>query len=514
MTKKEEMPIKDTFLEYEHKELLNSKIGDIFDFENTLPTAVRISDNVIDCINVLKDDEHCHEGVLVKSRDKHVGIITGRELTAALLSMGMKKFTESPVGNHFSANYNPLTEETTLLDFIQKIQRSKRGFGLVAKNKQLIGKLSIRDIVSLYMKMDSSATLADFPLHQMISVSPTTTIKESLLLMMKHQIRKIFLEDKLRPFISERNILELVAKCASTNDYDTLDKQVSECEKNYALTLKEEKIRNACQKLLLSNSTCIIYDKKYVFTSWDLTMSFLIDRIHDYQKQIITSEKLALMGELTAKLNHELRNPLSIIKNSADLLKTKIGNDLNAEQLRYFQMIDRAVTRMTHQVNDVLDFARLTELKIEESSISDMLDGALENIIIPQDITILKSIQDHNMQCDKTKIRIVLRNLILNSIDSITEKKSGQKEISINVKQENDTTVLEIRDTGVGIPQRDLNRIFEPLYTTKQNGIGLGLAVCKFIVEFHKGDILVQSKVNEGTTVTIRLPLRPFGNKN
>lgn len=508
------MPVKDMFLGYEHRELLNSRVGDMFDFENTLPTTVHISDNVTDCIRVLKDDEHCHDGALVKSRDKYVGIVTGRELTAGLLSLGVKKFVGRSVGDYFSSNYNTLTEDETLLDFIQKIQRSRRGFGLVLSDKKLIGKLSIRDVVSLYLKMDSSATLRDFPAHQMISVSPTTTIKESLLLMMKSNIRKIFLKDKLCPFISERNVLGLVARCASKNDYATLDKPITECEKNYAIALNEEKIKDACQKLLLSNSTCIVYDKKYIFTAWDIATSFLVDRIHDYQKQLLSSEKLAMMGELSAKLNHELRNPLSIIKNSSELLKVRSGNNLSLEQITYIQMIDRAVSRMAHQIDDVLDFVRITDLNITASSMSDLISDILENITLPQGISLVKNIEDHCVQCDKVKIKVVIRNLILNAIDAIMEKEGEQKEIHINAKQENDITVLEIRDTGIGISQRDLTRIFEPLYTTKQTGSGLGLAISKFIVDFHKGDITVSSKANEGTTVTILLPMKPFGNAN
>ncbi len=122
-----DVPVKETFVGYEHKEFLNSRIGDMFDFENTLPTTVRISDNAIDCINILKDDEQCHEGALVTSRNKYVGVITGRELTAGLLSLGVKKFVERPVGDYFSSNYNALTEDTTL-GFYSKDTTIKKGF--------------------------------------------------------------------------------------------------------------------------------------------------------------------------------------------------------------------------------------------------------------------------------------------------------------------------------------------------------------------------------------------------
>ncbi len=162
--------------------------------------------------------------------------------------------------------------------------------------------------------MNSSATLGNFPVHQMISVSPMTTIKESLLIMMKYQIRKIFLEDELCPFISERNVLGLVAKCASKNDYGTLDKSIMECEKNYAIALKEEKLKTPAKSSYFLTLPVLYMNKKYIFTSWDIATSFLVDRIHDYQKQLVSSEKLAMMGELSAKLNHELRNPLSVIQ--------------------------------------------------------------------------------------------------------------------------------------------------------------------------------------------------------
>lgn len=507
------MPVKESFSRYQQKEILNSKISDMFDFENTLPTSVQISDNVIDCIRVLRDDEQCHEGALVKNRDKYVGIITGRELSASLLSNGAKKFAEQPVGDCFSTNYTTLTEDTTLLDFIQKMQRSRRGFGLVIKDQKMIGKLSIRDVVALYLKMGSHATLGDFPLHEMISVPPTTSIKESLLLMMKNQIRKIFLEDKLCPFISERNILSLVAKCVSKNDYDTLDKPVSECEKSFAITLKEERIKDACKKLLLSNSTCIIYNNRYVFTSWDIATSFLIERIHDYQKQLVSSEKLAMIGEISARLNHELKNPLSIIKNSAELFKLK-SKELNKEQMEYISMIERAVIRMAHQIDDVLDFAKINELSVTKSSMLTLVNEALEDVPIPSEISLVKNIQDYYLLCDRAKMRVVIRNLILNAIDAILEKRGGKKEIRINTRQEKNISVLEIRDSGVGISDADLKRVFEPLYTTKQKGTGLGLAISKIIIELHMGDIFVFSKVNEGTTVTILLPVKHFDDVN
>lgn len=503
------MSVKESYVGSHHSEILNSKIDDMFDFENTLPPSLQLSDSVIDCIDMLKDDR-CHDGVLVKSRDKYAGIITGRELSAALLSLGVQKFKEELVGNYFSPNYVTLTKESTLLDFIQKIQRSRRGFGFIIEDKKLVGKISIRDIASLYMKMNSNAVLKDFPTHEMISVSPDTPIKQVLLSMMKHQIRKIFINDKLCPFVSERNILGLVAKCAQNNDYATLDKPITICEKNFALSLREEKIKDACKKLLLSNSTCIVYGKKYVFTSWDIATSFLIDKIHDYQKQLLSSEKLAMMGELSAKLNHELRNPLSIVKNSAELLRLKLEQNLNNEHLSYFYMMDKAIERMTHQINDILDFVKITDLNIEKSSISELIETSLENTNIPTNIVIEKNIQDHHVFCDVAKIRVVIRNLISNAIDAIFEKKSDEKKISITAKQDEHITVIEVHDTGVGISKKELDRIFEPLYTTKQKGSGLGLAICKFIIEFHKGEIAVSSKSNYGTIITIRLPTKPF----
>jgi CBS domain-containing protein len=212
------MSLKDSFVEYRYKEILDSKIGEMFDFENTLPAAVNLSDNVIGCINVLKDDEQCQEGALVKSHNKYVGVITGRELTTALLSEGAKKFVKHNVGDYFSSDYIAITEDTTLFDFIQKMQSSRRGFGLVIRDGKPIGKLSNRDIVALYPKINSGATLGDFLAHRMISVSPSTTIKEAILLMMRYQIRKIFIKDKLCPFISERNVLGLVASCASKKE--------------------------------------------------------------------------------------------------------------------------------------------------------------------------------------------------------------------------------------------------------------------------------------------------------
>ncbi|MCV0430651.1 ATP-binding protein [Nitrosopumilus sp.] len=215
-------------------------------------------------------------------------------------------------------------------------------------------------------------------------------------------------------------------------------------------------------------------------------------------QEFIKAERLSAIGELSARLAHDLRNPLSVIKMTTDLLKqttTKLDPVLD----KRINLMSKSIDRMTHQIENVLDYVRKSPLETTNTSVRKIILDAIEKIKIPDDVKITIFEKDMHIQCDPVKLDAVFVNLIINSIQAIPDK----GEIEIRGDEKEDKIVLEFVDSGIGIPKDSLEHVFEPLFTTKQKGTGLGLASCKNIIEQHGGTISVSTNP---TTFTIILP--------
>lgn len=209
---------------------------------------------------------------------------------------------------------------------------------------------------------------------------------------------------------------------------------------------------------------------------------------------LVKSEKLASIGELSARLAHDLRNPLSVIKNDVEILHTK-----KILPEHEFERLNRAIGRMSHQIEHVLQFIKSKPLEPIENSILHMINSVLVTLRIPKTITINLPKNDAKVNVDRQQFEVVISNLLLNSIQAIENKGT----IDIRINENKNQVITEIQDSGEGISSENIDKIFEPLFTTKQTGTGLGLASCKNIVEKHGGQI----EVNTNPTVfSIILP--------
>jgi signal transduction histidine kinase len=228
--------------------------------------------------------------------------------------------------------------------------------------------------------------------------------------------------------------------------------------------------------------------------------SRLESEIREKTKKLVQAERLSAIGELASRLAHDLKNPLSVIKATVQLIGHTNQNldDLTKKRIA---LIEASIFRMTHQVDGVLDYVKATPLKRKSSSLNDVIMSALQTLIIPPNVSINVPKADITFLCDPQKIEVVISNMILNSIQAIGNEKGT---INIRTKKQQNSVVIRIEDSGSGVPQSIIDKIFDPLFTTKEEGTGLGLASCKNIVEQHNGSISVS---NNPTVFSITLPL-------
>ena len=216
---------------------------------------------------------------------------------------------------------------------------------------------------------------------------------------------------------------------------------------------------------------------------------------------MIKKDKMHTIGEMSSRLAHDLQNPLTIIKNTIELLNLKNPNRDKATKESYDRIV-RSATKMSEQIRDVLDFVRTSNLIMEKTSILDLLKNVIKDLAMPKHSKIILPDRDVDVYGDAKQLETVFSNLILNAIQA----KDNEGKVMVQASEIDDYTVIDVIDNGHGITKENLPRIFEPLFTTKPGGTGLGLASVKTIIESHGGTIECSSIVNKGTVFTIRLP--------
>jgi two-component system, NtrC family, sensor kinase len=237
----------------------------------------------------------------------------------------------------------------------------------------------------------------------------------------------------------------------------------------------------------------------------------LYENLKQSQSIIRRADRLSSLGQLTAGLAHEIRNPLVAIRTFTQLLPERYQD---VEFRDSFQALAlKEVDRICGLVNDLLSFARPSSPNVSTENVNEIVDGIvriLETEAKEKGVQIYRRLATNlpKVLIDKEQIKQVSMNIILNALQSIQGK--GVVEVSTRLfrKDSSDEFVqIGIRDSGVGIPEKDLENIFNPFFTTKKEGVGLGLSISHQIVQEHGGYILVESQVGRGTTFFINLPL-------
>ncbi len=257
-------------------------------------------------------------------------------------------------------------------------------------------------------------------------------------------------------------------------------------------------------------------DYEFIFICFIWLLGILISKTMENERQLyrekqklLENEKYAAMGQMAAGIVHEVKNPLTTIKGFIQLLERNITKKDPEEVKDYLKIINREIDRVNNLLKDFLQYAKPNAPKFTICNLNQViLDMSilLESQCTSKEIK-LKTDLDHNLPeiyCDTNQITQVILNICLNAIDSMAN--SLQKILSITTFTDTEYIYVVITDTGCGMTKEQLDKIFNPFYTTKEHGTGLGLSVSYKIIENHSGKINVESQVNQGTEVSIALP--------
>lgn len=233
------------------------------------------------------------------------------------------------------------------------------------------------------------------------------------------------------------------------------------------------------------------------------------EELRETQEQLIRSERLAAIGQLAGGVGHELRNPLGAIKNAVYYIKGKLVKSDLAEKeprvLEFLDIVDDEIDTSNKIINDLLGFSRVGKPSVTPTPVKKIIEDALARVSIPENVALNENLgpDSKEVAVDAGQIQQVLVNVITNAVQAMPE---GGK-LTISTRERKNFLELDVTDTGSGISDENKGKIFDPLFTTRAKGIGLGLAVSKSIIDRHGGQIEAKSAVGKGTTFTIRLPL-------
>jgi len=205
----------------------------------------------------------------------------------------------------------------------------------------------------------------------------------------------------------------------------------------------------------------------------------LEDLVAERTEKLKRAERFAAIGETAGMVGHDLRNPLTSIKNATYLLRKKQGSLMDEGGKEMLAVIDKSVEQANNIVSDLLDYSREIHLELKENSPKYLIDNAVLSLSIPNSVKILNQTQGLPIRLDGAKMERVFVNLIKNAVEAMPE--GGTLEIGSD--QNSEAVKITFADTGSGMSEDVLAKIFTPLFTTKARGMGLGLPICKRIIE-------------------------------
>lgn len=226
------------------------------------------------------------------------------------------------------------------------------------------------------------------------------------------------------------------------------------------------------------------------------------EQLKETQSKLLKSERLAAIGELAGMVGHDLRNPLTGIAGATYYLRTRVDSKLGKKAEEMLCLIEKNIGHSNKIINDLLEYSREIRLDLTETTPRMIMKETLSLIKTPRRIRIVNATRtEPRIKVDEEKMRRVFINIIKNAFDAMPEGGT----LKIKSKKLGDNIEFTFSDTGVGMPEETLQKLWTPLFTTKAKGMGFGLPICKRIVEAHGGRVTVDSTVGKGTTFKVTL---------
>ena len=226
--------------------------------------------------------------------------------------------------------------------------------------------------------------------------------------------------------------------------------------------------------------------------------------LHEAQSRLLRQERLAAIGQLAGGLGHELRNPLGAIKNAAYLLKMVLDHP-EPEVWEGLNVLEKEVATSERIIDSLLGFGRASAPIRREVNVNDLVRQSLARTDVPKSVQVVCALEEElpTIEADAAQLVMAFTNIILNAVQAMPE---GGRLLLRSEIPDPKWVAITCTDTGIGVPDEHRSKIFEPLFTTKAKGIGLGLALVKALIEGHGGRIEVRNEEIKGSTFTIQLP--------
>ncbi|MDF9841660.1 MULTISPECIES: ATP-binding protein [unclassified Paenibacillus] len=288
-----------------------------------------------------------------------------------------------------------------------------------------------------------------------------------------------------------------------------MSKDLNLTAQNIMFGIIEEKVDDSVNRLF--------FNGRLMECNWVRFTGFAQGYLSNKNEEIdsLHEQKIAVMGQMAAGMAHEIRNPLASIKGFAQLIHNRLNEpEIKAAELRtYLDITIKEIDNLNRLVTDFLVLSRKGDSLQRDGEIFNVIEvihrvvNIVNQLILSDNIVL-------NVDCSAeqvwtlgsaSQLEQVFLNILKNSIDAFTAL-SGRIDVTITTQDETDEIILIFTDNGAGIPKDKLNRIFDPFFTTKQKGTGIGLSICKQLIEMYGGQIQVNSEIKVGTSVKVSLP--------
>ncbi|HMK60932.1 MAG TPA: HAMP domain-containing sensor histidine kinase [Dissulfurispiraceae bacterium] len=249
------------------------------------------------------------------------------------------------------------------------------------------------------------------------------------------------------------------------------------------------------------------------------SFNFMITKLktaRNLEEKLREAEHLSGLGQLSRHMAHEIRNPLNFISLSIDHIAAKYRPDEKEKSDKFASLISgirQEITRLDKLVNDFLDYSRPLSLNRQMVSIKELLDDMIDLIWAKADVEGIKILKDYDtaveLYLDPDLFKTCVLNVVANAFHAMSSQK-GDKVLTIKSAIDKDIFLLTIADKGEGVPEENLSKIFEPFFSTKETGLGLGLPLTKRVIEEHGGRVDFKSEPGKGSEMIFLLPLRKY----